>query len=99
MSRNDMKKAAALRYRHGEDRAPKVVATGRGYLAERIIEIAKEHGVPIREDRNLVEVLASLDMYEEIPEKLYRAVAEILVFVYRLSNVEATKSEDLHREE
>ncbi len=88
MNPNDRKKAAALRYRHGEDRAPRVVATGRGYLAERIIEIAREHGVPIREDRNLVEVLASLDMYEEIPEALYRAVAEILVFIYRMSKEE-----------
>ncbi len=78
------KKAAALRYIHGEDEAPKLIAHGKGWLAERIIEIAREHGVPIREDRNLVEVLSRLDLYEEIPEELYRAVAEILVFLYKL---------------
>jgi flagellar biosynthesis protein len=80
------KKAIALRYNTDTDKAPKVVAKGRGYIANKIIEIAKQHGIPIKEDESLVEVLSKLDMYEEIPIELYKAVAEILVFVYKLRN-------------
>jgi FlhB-like protein len=78
-------KAVALRYEAGQDRAPKVTAKGQGVLAERIIEIAKEHGIHIQEDPDLVTVLSKLDAPAEIPEKLYRAVAEVLAFVYRLN--------------
>jgi len=78
-------RAAALRYRRGEDSAPKVIAKGKGKVAEKILEIAKKYNIPIQEDRELVEVLSSLDLYQEIPPKLYRAVAEILAFVYSLS--------------
>lgn len=78
------KKAVALKYEPTKDSAPKVVAKGRGYVAERIIEVAKEHGVPLKEDTTLVEVLSKLDLYEEIPIELYKAVAEILVFVYKI---------------
>ena len=78
-------KAVALRYEAGQDRAPKVTAKGQGVLAERIIEIAKEHGIHIHEDPDLVTVLSKLDAPAEIPEELYRAVAEVLAFVYRLN--------------
>jgi flagellar biosynthesis protein len=76
----------ALRYAPGEDAAPKVAAKGKGYLADRILELAREHNIPIREDRNLVQVLSLLDLDEEIPASVYKAVAEILAFVYRLTN-------------
>jgi len=79
------KKAAALKYQHGEDRAPRVVAKGRGTIAEKILETARKHGIPIKEDKTLVEILSSLDLYQEIPAELYRAVAEILAFVYALN--------------
>ncbi len=79
------KKAAALKYKQGEDRAPKVIAKGSGFIAERIIQIAREHNIPLHEDKNLVEVLSTLDLYEEIPPELYRAVAEILAFIYKIS--------------
>ena len=78
-------KAAALKYRHRKDNAPKIVAKGRGKIAEKIIEIAKIHDIPIQEDRDLVEFLSMLDLYQEIPPELYKAVAEILAFVYALS--------------
>lgn len=78
-------KAAALRYRHGEDNAPRLVASGSGAVAEKIIETARAHGIYIREDRPLVELLSSLDLYHEIPAELYKAVAEILAFIYRLN--------------
>jgi flagellar biosynthesis protein len=77
--------AVALRYRLKEDPAPKVTAKGRGYLAERILEVARAHNIPIREDKNLLEVLSRLDLDEVIPPEVYKAVAEILAFVYQLS--------------
>lgn len=77
-------KAAALKYRNGEDCAPKLVAKGSGKVAEKIMEIARTQGIPIREDEALVEVLSSLDLYQDIPPELYKAVAEILVFIYKL---------------
>ncbi|WP_333653335.1 EscU/YscU/HrcU family type III secretion system export apparatus switch protein [Dissulfurispira sp.] len=79
------KKAAALRYDAKKDAAPKVVAKGSGKIAERILQLAKEHNVPIKDDPQLVEVLSTLDLYQEIPPELYRAVAEILAFVYRMT--------------
>jgi flagellar biosynthesis protein len=77
--------AVALRYTPGEDEAPRLTAKGRGHVADKIVELARRHGVPIRQDRNLVQVLARLDLEQEIPPGVYRAVAEILAFVYRLS--------------
>jgi flagellar biosynthesis protein len=82
---NKHRQAAALRYAQGKDAAPRLVAKGRGVVAERILEIARLHGVPIREDRELIQVLASLDLYQEIPPELYKAVAEILAFLYMLN--------------
>jgi flagellar biosynthesis protein len=84
MKKESVKKAAALRYRPDKDRAPRLVAKGNRRLAERIIEVAKEHQIPLQEDPGLVEVLSSLDLYEEIPPSLYKAVAEVLVFIYRM---------------
>ena len=79
------KKAVALRYDKDKDNAPKLVAKGKDYIAERIIEIAKENRVPIYSDRDLVQVLEALNLDFEIPAELYRAVAEVLVFVYDLN--------------
>ena len=79
------KKAAALRYIQEEDDAPKMVAKGKGFIAEKIIEVAKEYNIPIHEDANLVHVLEKMDLNTEIPEELYKAVAEILAMVYRLN--------------
>jgi flagellar biosynthesis protein len=75
--------AAALRYTGVG--APSVVAAGRGHIAEKIIEAAREAGVPVREDRLLAEALAALDLGTEVPEQLYRAVAEALVWAHRLA--------------
>lgn len=76
--------AVALRYREGEDDVPVVVAKGRGYLAERIKDLARESGVPIQEDPQLVDYLMALDLYEEIPPQLYAVVAEILAYIYSM---------------
>ncbi len=79
------KQAVALRYKPGEDRAPTVVAKGAGPVAERILDLARAHGVPTRQDKNLVQVLSQLDVGQEIPPKVYQVVAEILAFIYRQS--------------
>lgn len=78
-------KAAALQYRAGIDSAPALVAKGRGLVADKIIALAKEKGIPIHEDRNMVEILSTLGLYEEIPPDLYKAVAELLAFIYKMS--------------
>lgn len=81
----ESEKAAALKYERGRDAAPTVVAKGRGQVARKIIALARKNGVPVHEDRNLIEILSALDLYEEIPTDLYKAVAEILAYVYRMS--------------
>src|ERR1041384_5244285 len=85
----DYRKAIALRYLPKKDRAPKLVAKGQGYLAEKILELARQHNIPIRHDKNLVQILSRLDLNQEIPPQVYKAVAEILAFVYRLSQQRA----------
>ncbi len=77
--------AAALRYDPGVDGAPRLVAKGKGIVADRILEIAREHGVPVREDAALAQVLSALELFREIPPPMYRAVAEVLAFLCRLS--------------
>jgi flagellar biosynthesis protein len=79
------RKAAALKYRHMIDRAPTVLAKGQGVVAERIIGVARKHGIQMKKDPALVEVLAKLDVGDEIPQDLYRAVAEVLAYVYRMT--------------
>jgi len=77
----EKKKAIALRYDQEKDKAPVVVAKGVGEVAERIIETAKKHGVPVLEDKALLSAMLNLEVYEQIPPDLYRAVAKVLVFV------------------
>jgi len=78
--------AAAIEYDSRKDLAPRVTAKGEGLLAERIIELAKKHDIPIKSDPNLIQVLSKLDINEQIPVELYRAIAEILAFVYSLNS-------------
>ncbi|MGB9671418.1 MAG: EscU/YscU/HrcU family type III secretion system export apparatus switch protein [Halothiobacillaceae bacterium] len=75
--------AVALHYDGGG--APRLVAKGGGEVAERILEVAREHGVPLHEDPALARALARLELGEEIPRALYQAVAEVLAFALRLS--------------
>jgi flagellar biosynthesis protein len=80
------RRAAALKYDRDADGAPKVVAAGAGLIAERIVEIAREQGVPVREDPALAEALARLELEQEIPPELFAAVAEVLVWAYGLDS-------------
>jgi flagellar biosynthesis protein len=78
------KRVAALSYDKERGGAPKVVAAGSGHVADRILALAAENGVPVREDAALAEALAKLQLQLEIPEDLYAAVAEALVWAYAL---------------
>lgn len=77
--------AAAIKYDSAKDNAPKVTAGGRGLIAEKIIAMAQENGIPVKNDPDLIQVLSKLKIGSEIPVELYRAVAEILAFVYSLN--------------
>jgi len=87
-SNKGQKKAVTLQYEPGTDTAPKVTAMGKGKVAEKIIEIAKEHGIYIHNDPDLIEILSRLDLNEEIPPELYIVVAELLAFVYSVNRKE-----------
>ena len=80
--RRGPRRASALRYEGSG--APKVTASGRGYIADRIIEVARDNGVAVREDPALAEALAALELDAEIPEDLYTAVAEAIAWSYGL---------------
>jgi flagellar biosynthesis protein len=78
--------ALALDYNPTERPAPRVVAKGKGILADRIIEVARKAGVPIREDPLLVSLLAHIEVDREIPAEAYKVVAELLAWVYTVHN-------------
>jgi flagellar biosynthesis protein len=83
-SRPGRRRATALKYDREAGAAPRVVATGAGVIAERIVELALQQGVPVREEPALVEALARLELEQEIPPELFVAVAEVLVWAYGL---------------
>ena len=85
MKSDETKKAAALRYDQALDAAPRVVAKGRGKLADKIIAVAQSNQVPLVHDPDLMRMLDLLEIDTQIPPDLYRAVAEVLIFVYRLN--------------
>ena len=80
------KKAVALGYNRSKDNAPRVLASGAGEIANRIIDLAKEHDIPIKEDPDLIEILSKVEVDQEIPPNLYKAVAEIFSFLYKITN-------------
>lgn len=73
---------AALRYDTDADHAPKLVAHGRGHAAQRIMELAEQHDLPVRQDPTLVSILGALDVGAEIPPDLYGVIAEVLAWAY-----------------
>lgn len=83
--------AVALSYHSGSTDAPKVIAKGKGKVAETIIAKAKDNFVPIKEDPGLVNLLSELRLNENIPEELYQAVAEIFAFLYKTDQSAARK--------
>ncbi|MCR4762711.1 MAG: EscU/YscU/HrcU family type III secretion system export apparatus switch protein [Lachnospiraceae bacterium] len=88
-NRPKTKQAIALGYDPGQDDAPRILAAGRGKLAERIIEEAQVNDIPIHEDSKLADTLSRLEIGEMIPPELYEVVAEILVFVDAMDKIRA----------
>ena len=82
--------AVALRYEAGSEFSPKVVAGGRGSVAEQILEVAFANDIKVRKDQDLVELLSSIDIDSEIPLEAFAAVAEILIYMYRANGGEFT---------
>lgn len=76
-------RAVALRYDPRREEAPRIVASGQGFVADQIIRIALDHGITVRQDSDLVEILAKLDIDALIPLEAFAAVAEILSYIYR----------------
>ena len=93
MNQRDVKKAVALNYDIDVDNAPKIVAKGKGELANNIIKIAQDNDVPIKKDEDLIELLSAIDIDKEIPDSMYKAVSEIFSFIYDLTTLERKKRE------
>ena len=77
-------KAAALKYKAYEDNAPKVIAKGKGEVAKKIIEKAKEFDVPLFQNEELADMLLNVEVGEEVPPKMYEAVVEVFIWLYKL---------------
>lgn len=86
---NELQKAVAIKY--ASEDVPRIVATGEGHIAEKIIEVAEEHDIVLYQDKELVKLLSKLDLEEEIPNNLFEAVAAVLAFVYNMNG----KAKDL----
>ena len=85
MDHKDTPTRTAVALHWDGDGAPRVTAKGRDHLAERIVAVAREHDVPIKEDRELTAVLANVELGDTIPEELYLAVAQVIAFAYKLT--------------
>ncbi len=83
--------AVALAYDRGQDPAPRIAASGKGAIAEQILKVAQAHGVEIRQDAELADILSKLEIDSLIPLEAYAAVAEILSYVYRANQGAAGK--------
>ncbi len=77
-------KAVALKYKAYEEMAPKIVAKGKGELAKKIIEKAKEFDVPLFQNEELADMLLNVEIGEEVPPKMYEAVVEVFIWLYKL---------------
>lgn len=90
------KKAVAIKYDEAQNKAPIIVASGMGYLAEKIVETATENGIPVYEDNSLATMLTRLKLGAEIPEELYQTLVEI--YLYFLNYLPERQDEDAEGE-
>ena len=81
---SEEKKAAALKYDAERDRAPRVIAKGRGHVAEHILAVAQKSAIPVYKNKSLINMLMALEIDREIPPELYKAIAEVMAYVYRM---------------
>ena len=89
--------AVAVRYDVGKDKAPLVLAAGRGQIAEEILRIAQDNEIPLYEDAGLADLLSKIEIDTEIPAELYVLVAEVLFFVFQLDRMAAKRAQLLKR--
>ena len=89
--KQETKKAAAVRYNPLKEKAPRLLAKGAGFVAERILDLAKRYDIPVREDSELVNALSKLEINTQIPAELYEAVAQVLAFLYSANKDLASK--------
>jgi flagellar biosynthesis protein len=80
--------AVALKYNQKRNQAPKVIAKGEGKTAQKIIELANEHDIPIKKDEDLLELLSKVEIDKEVPPEMYKAVAEVFSFIYNVTKKE-----------
>ena len=95
--KKEVKEAAALKYSPDTDRAPEIIALGKGVVAGKILEKARENSVPVYQDENLAHILNNLNLGDEIPAELYGIVAEIMVFVSNMDKEYGEKNERSRR--
>lgn len=82
--KKQLREAIALKYNPDESSSPVVTAKGKGDTADRILQTASEHNIPIQEDPSLLQLLSKLEIDESIPEELYEIVAELFAFIYQI---------------
>lgn len=87
-----IQQAIALSYQKDNNTAPKVIAKGSGFVAEKIVATAKQHSVPVYQNKTLVSMLMAVELDREIPPELYQAVAEVLAHIYRIDQIIGKKS-------
>ena len=87
-----VQEAVAIRYDKAHEDAPRVVAKGRGYVAEQLLLIAKRHAVPVYQNQTVTQLLMAVELDREIPPELYQAVANVLAYVYRLDGSAAARA-------
>lgn len=91
-------KAAALQYDKETSAAPKLTAKGQGAIAERILEVAEAHGIPLHKDADLIEILDKVEIDTEIPLEVYAVVAEIFAYLYRTGQSAAQHKQKANHE-
>ncbi len=87
------KQAVALKYDAQKDQAPRVIAKGKGHTAEHILEAAQKNSVPVYQNKTLVNMLMALDIDREIPPELYKAIAEVMAYVYKMDKAKGRELE------
>ena len=85
------KKAVALKYDMERDQAPRVIAKGKGHVAQNILAAAQKNTIPVYQNKTLVNMLMALDIDREIPPELYKAIAEVMAYVYRMDKKRSPK--------
>ena len=93
MEKYNVPKAVALKYDNEKDKAPKVTASGTHETAKNIIKIATQNNIPIKKDEDLVNMLSQIELNQEIPVELYKAVSEIFSFIYGITKEEVENEE------